>query len=66
MVEEEHYVYVKRSKERFLTLSFYVNDILLAGNDKEMIVITMAWLSSNFEINTLRKFLTFLSERVIP
>ena len=50
MVEEDHCVYVKRSKERFLILSLYVNDILLARNDKEMIVATKAWLSSNFEM----------------
>ena len=53
MVEEDHFVYVKQSKESFLILSLYVDDILLARNDKEMIVATKAWLSSNFEIKDI-------------
>lgn len=40
MIEEDHCVYIKRSKDIFLILSMYVDDILLAGNDKEMIVAT--------------------------
>ena len=40
MIEEDHCVYVKQSKGNFLILSLYVNDMLLAGNDKEMIVAT--------------------------
>ena len=38
MIEEDHYVYTKRSKGSFIILSLYVDDILLAGNDAEMIV----------------------------
>ena len=53
MVKEDHYVYVKWSKEIFLILSLYVDDILLAGNDKEMIVATKAWLASNFEMKNM-------------
>lgn len=39
MIEEDHYVYVKWFKDKFIILSMYVDDILLAGND-EMIVAT--------------------------
>ena len=53
MVEEDHCVYVKRSKKSFLILSLYVDDILLAGNDKEMIVTTKAWLSLNFKMQDM-------------
>ena len=53
MVEEDHCVYVKWSKESLLILSLYVDDILLARNDKEMIVATKAWLSSNFEMKDI-------------
>ena len=53
MVKEDHCVYVKQSKESFLILSLCVDDILLAGNDKEMIVATKAWLSSNFEMKDM-------------
>ena len=38
MIEKVHCVYVKRSKGNFLILSLYVDDILLAENDKEMII----------------------------
>ena len=53
MIEEDHCVYVKRSKGSFIILSLYVGDILLAGNDMEMIVAMKEWLSSNFEIKDM-------------
>ena len=53
MVKENHCVYVKWFKESFLILSFYIDDILLDGNDKEMIVATKVWLSSNFEMKDI-------------
>ena len=53
MIEEDHCVYVKRSKGSFIILSLYVGDILLAGNDMEMIVAMKEWLSSNFEMKDM-------------
>ena len=53
MMEEDHCVYLKRSKNGFVILSLYVNDILLAGNSKEMIDTTKKWLSSNFEMKDI-------------
>jgi hypothetical protein len=37
MIEKDHCVYVKRSEGSFIILSLYVDDILLAENDKEFI-----------------------------
>jgi hypothetical protein len=37
MIDENHYVYVKRFKDKFVVLSLYVNDILLTNNNKEYI-----------------------------
>ena len=37
MIEEDHCVYVKRSKDDFAILSLYVDDILLAANSKEFV-----------------------------
>ena len=53
MVEEDHYVYVKRSKGSFIILSLYVDDILLTDNDMEMIIATKGWLSSNFKMKDI-------------
>ena len=53
MIEEDHCVCIKRSKGSFIILSLYVDDILLAGNDMEMIIATKWWLSSNFEMKDM-------------
>ena len=53
MIEKDHYTYVKRSKGIFVSLSLYVDDILLAGNDKNMIVTTKGWLSFTFEMKDM-------------
>ena len=53
MIKEDHYVYVKRSEGSFIILSLYVDDILLAGNDKEFIKTIKEWLSSTFEMKDM-------------
>ena len=53
MIEEDQCVYVERSKGSFIILSLYVDDILLANNDMEMIIATKGWLSSNFEMKDM-------------
>ena len=53
MIKEDHCVYIKRSKGSCIILSLYVDDILLAGNDMEMIITTKGWLSSNFEMKDM-------------
>jgi hypothetical protein len=37
MIDEDHCVYVKRFKNKFVILSLYVDDILLASNNKEYV-----------------------------
>ncbi|KAH9769125.1 hypothetical protein KPL71_011879 [Citrus sinensis] len=44
MIEEDHYVYVKRSKDDFAILSLYVDNILLATNSKEFVKTVKDWL----------------------
>ncbi|KAL0411003.1 UNVERIFIED_CONTAM: Retrovirus-related Pol polyprotein from transposon TNT 1-94 [Sesamum latifolium] len=53
MVEEDHCVYVKRSEKFFLILLLYVDAILLAENNMEMIATTQKWLSSTFEMKDM-------------
>ena len=50
MMEEDHYVYIKRSNNHFIILSVYVDDLLIARNDKKLIDVTKKWLSSNFKM----------------
>jgi hypothetical protein len=53
MMEEDHCMYSKSSNNSFIILPLYVDDILIDGNNKEMIDTTKRWLSSNFEIKDM-------------
>ena len=53
MIEEDHYVYVKRSNDKLTILSLYVDDILIAGNDKEFVFSIKRWLSTNFDMKDM-------------
>ena len=53
MIEEDHYVYLKRSKKSALILSLYVDNIPIARNDMDSIVATKKWLSSTFEMKDM-------------
>ena len=46
-------MYVKRSTVGILFLTLYVDDILLAGNNLEMIEAIKRWLSSVFEMKDM-------------
>jgi Reverse transcriptase (RNA-dependent DNA polymerase) len=53
MIDEDHCVYVKISKNKFVILSLYVDDILLASNNKEYVQTIKEWLSSNFDMKDM-------------
>jgi len=53
MVSEDHCVYVKKTNVGIMFLTLYVNDILLAGSDMELISATKRWLSSIFEMKDM-------------
>ena len=53
MIDEDNCVYTKRSKGQFIIMSLYVDDILIAGNDKQFVMEIKAWLSSNFEMKDM-------------
>jgi hypothetical protein len=46
-------IYVKFKGKNFTILVLYVNDILLASNDKDMLYETKSFLSSNFDMKDL-------------
>ncbi|KAK0586217.1 hypothetical protein LWI29_002965 [Acer saccharum] len=64
MVEEDHCVYIKRDKDKYVLLSLYVDDILLAGNCKEHVLAIKKWLSSNFEIKDMGKAAYILGVKI--
>ena len=53
MIEEDHCVYVKRFDDKFAILSLYVDDILIATNDKEFMLTIKSWLSTNFDMKDM-------------
>jgi len=53
MVSEDYCVYIKSSTGGTIFLTLYIDDILLAGNNLEMIEATKKWLSSVFEMKDM-------------
>jgi len=50
MISEYHYMYVKKTTKGIMFLTLHVDDILLVGNNMEMIQTIEQWLSSVFEM----------------
>jgi hypothetical protein len=65
MMKEDHCVYLKLSNNNFIIVSLYVDDILIAGNSKEMIDTTKRWLSSNFEMKDMGEANYVLGVKII-
>jgi len=65
MIEEDHCVYVKRSKSNFLILSLYADDILLGENNKKMIVATQGWLSSKLKMKSMSEVCYVLGVKIL-
>ena len=53
MIYEDHCVYTKRSGNKFVILTLYVDDILIAGKDISYVNQIKNWLSSNFEMKDM-------------
>ena len=53
MMDEDHCVYVKRSNDKFVILTLYVDDILLVGNNMEYLLTIKEWLSFNFQMKDM-------------
>ena len=64
MIKEDHCVYIKRSKDKFVILSLYVDDILIAENNKEYIIEIKGWLSSKFEIKDMAEAAYILGVKI--
>ena len=64
MIEEDHCVYIKRSKDKFVILSLYIDDILITGNDVEHVKEVKGWLSSNFEMTDMGEVVCLLGVKI--
>ena len=64
IVEEDHCVYVKRSKDDFTILSLYVDDILFVANSKEFVKIVKDMLYSKFDMKDMDKAAYILGVKI--
>ena len=62
--EDEPYVYKKISGSSITFLVLYVDDILLIGNDVDMLSSVKAWLSKNFSMKDLGEATYILGIRI--
>ena len=53
MIDEDHCIYVKKSNEKFVILSLYVDDSLLAENNLEYVKTVKSWLSKSFDMKDM-------------
>ena len=53
MIDEDHCVYIKQHKDKYVLLSLYVDDILITSNDFEFVQTIKRWLSSTFEMKDM-------------
>jgi len=65
MILKDHYVYVNITTKGIIFLTLYVDDILLVGNNLEMINATKQWLSSIFELKDMDEVRYVLGMKVI-
>lgn len=54
MISEKYYVYIKSTRQSFVILSIYINDILSAENDMEFLITFKKWLSYHLEMNYMK------------
>src|SRR5438045_2667731 len=65
MIEHNHCVYLKRSKAGFLILTLYLDDILMASNDKKLVSETKVWLSSQFVLKDMDEAAYVLGVKIL-
>ena len=55
MIDEDHCVYVKMTSGKFAIPYLYVDDILIAGSDKEYLMDIKRWLSTHVDKQDMGK-----------
>ena len=64
MIDVDHCVYIKQHKDKYVLLSLYVNDIIIARNDLEFVQTIKKWLSSAFEMKDMRETFYILGVKI--
>lgn len=64
-MEDDHCIYVKRSKHHFIILALYIDDILITRNDKKLLNVTRKWLSSIFEMKYMSEVSYILGVKIL-
>ena len=60
----DHCVYIKQHKDKYVLLSLYVNDIIIARNDLEFVQTIKKWLSSAFEMKDMGETFYILGVKI--
>ena len=63
-MDEDHYVYIKKSDDKFVILKLYVDNILLAGNNVGYLLTIKEWLSFNFQMKDMREAAYILGVKI--
>ena len=64
MIDEDHCVYSKSSRSKFVIMTLYFDDILIAGNNVEYLKDIKSWLSSNFEMKDMGDVVYILGVKI--
>ena len=65
MINEDHCVFLKREKGKYVILSLYVDDMLIAGNDIGYVNEVKKWLSSQFDTTDMGEAEYILGVKII-
>ena len=64
MISENNCVYIKRSKDQFVILSLYINDILIAKSSMEFVKTVKNLLSSKFKMKDMGEAVYILGVKI--
>ena len=55
MIDEDHCVYIKQHKDKYVLLSLYLDNTIIVGNNLKFVQTIKMWLSSTFEMKDMRE-----------
>ena len=64
IIDEDHCVYTKRSKDKFAIMLLYVDYIIITRNSKKYVNKIKGWLSFNFEMKDMGEAIYILGVKI--